>query len=279
MDNRGQIILILLLLITVGLGIGLSIIQRSLSDVSTSSKVEQSSRAFSAAEAGIERVLSGGQSNFQLESSQVSVDNKQIPDPGQALEYPITKEEIAHFWLVSPADLASEAYPSNSSLNIYWGEVGSSTSDSPAIELSFIYKDTSGNYKNKKFFYDLDGSRRANNGFSDPGSCAHSPISTSISPTAKSFRCKVTINTDVATFPALSQLMILRARVLYTAISSPVALQSATSKSLPKQARVLTSIGTVGDVQRRVQLIRVDKVVPFFFDYAIFSAGEISKSK
>src|SRR5204863_1532604 len=56
---RGQVLLILLLVMTVGLAIGLSIIQRSLSDVSTASKIEQSSRAFSAAEAGIERALKG----------------------------------------------------------------------------------------------------------------------------------------------------------------------------------------------------------------------------
>ena len=59
MKEKGQIILILLLVMTVALGVGLTIVQRSLTDISTSTKVEQSSRAFSAAEAGIEKALQG----------------------------------------------------------------------------------------------------------------------------------------------------------------------------------------------------------------------------
>src|SRR3989339_1641784 len=57
--QAGQVILILILVMAVALAIGISVIQRSLSDISTSSKVEQSSRAFSAAEAGIEKALRG----------------------------------------------------------------------------------------------------------------------------------------------------------------------------------------------------------------------------
>ncbi len=45
-NQKGQLILILILVMTVALSIGLSIVQKSLVDVSTSSKVEQSSRAF-----------------------------------------------------------------------------------------------------------------------------------------------------------------------------------------------------------------------------------------
>ena len=57
MNKKGQILLALILVMTVALAIGLSVIQKSLVDVSTSTKVEQSSMAFSAAEAGIERSL------------------------------------------------------------------------------------------------------------------------------------------------------------------------------------------------------------------------------
>ena len=48
MDWVATIILILVLVMTVALAIGISVIQRSLSDISTATKVEQSSRAFSA---------------------------------------------------------------------------------------------------------------------------------------------------------------------------------------------------------------------------------------
>ena len=53
-SQSGQIVIILLLLMLVILSIGLAVTQRTITNVSTSSQTEQSSRAFSAAEAGLE---------------------------------------------------------------------------------------------------------------------------------------------------------------------------------------------------------------------------------
>ena len=53
----GQVVLIIVLLTMVGLTIGLSLISRTVTDVRISSQIEQSSRAFSAAEAGVETAL------------------------------------------------------------------------------------------------------------------------------------------------------------------------------------------------------------------------------
>src|SRR3989338_1010156 len=144
-NERGQVVLILVLVMTVALAIGISVIQRSLSDVSTSSKVEQSSRAFSAAEAGIENKLSGGTGsiNFTENSSTAevtggdlvpvvpAVGTRQVP-----LEYPpLAKEEVAHVWLANP-DTAAEFYkPLTNDLDIYWGDPKAS-SDKAALELT-----------------------------------------------------------------------------------------------------------------------------------------------
>jgi len=70
--------------------------------------------------------------------------------------------------------------------------------------------------------------------------------------------------------------MIARARLLYTNVSQPIALEPVTG-SLPPQATIYTSIGTSGNTQRTIQLFSLEKVVPFYMDYAIFSAGQISK--
>ena len=59
MKESGQIIIVLLLMMLVGLSIGLVVTQRSVTDVSVSTQSEQSQRAFSAAEAGIEKVRQG----------------------------------------------------------------------------------------------------------------------------------------------------------------------------------------------------------------------------
>lgn len=60
-SQRGQALLIVLLALAVATTIGLGIIGRSSTDVSISNRIEESARAFSAAEAGIEQALVSGQ--------------------------------------------------------------------------------------------------------------------------------------------------------------------------------------------------------------------------
>lgn len=288
MQEKGQVILILLLVMSVALGIGLSVVQRSLTDLSTSSKVEQSSRAFSAAEAGIESALQKNlstdisftvsQNQLQNQSSAEVVVKANLPQPGQALEYPaFGKEEIAHVWLVAPSDLNSAAYD-GTTLNIYWGNSDVSLQERPAIELTLIYQENSNNYLGKKFFIDNEPSRRSTNGFSAPnGGCSHPPLATSLSSTLKSFYCRTTINVGSGDIPSLKKLMLVRARLLYTNIAQSFAVAPSAGKSLPPQATLITSTGVSGTSSRSVQLFQVPNVVPFYFDYAVFAAGEINK--
>lgn len=281
--ESGQIILILLLVMTVALGIGLSIIQRSLSDISTSTKVEQSSRAFSAAEAGIEKALQNDTSgvNFADTGAEASVyPPVELPEANQGLEYPpIGKEEIAHFWL---ADLNSvlnppEAFFTGSSLDIYWGSPNL-PNDRAAIEINLIVCNTCSTtptYQVIKYYFDPDDLRRLENGFSVPTTpCSDSlpSIPTSMGQ-SRQFYCRTTLSG----LPVLPfRLMTLRTRLLYTSVTQPIAVLPIGS-SLPKQAKIYTAVGTSGTTQRTVQLFKLDKVVPFYFDYAIFSAGPITK--
>lgn len=285
-NEHGQVILILILVMTVALAIGISVIQRSLSDISTSSKVEQSSRAFSAAEAGIEKAIQGDTAitttDLGNSSTIQDVQKNNVPDPSaapnQAIEYPpIAKEELAQVWLANPDDLSQ--FYNQSSINIYWG-LANITTDKPAIEITVIYKDASNVYQLKKFLLDSDQSRTNPpnpNGFTDAsGSCYPTsnplPIDTSLG-TQRPFLCKTTIS------GLLPKLMLLRARILYSNLSQPFAVQPncVGACPLPLQGRLFTSTGISGQTQRKVQVFRLDKVVPPYFDYAIFSAGTISK--
>lgn len=293
-DESGQVILILLLVMTVALGIGLSIIQRSLSDVSTSTQVEQSSRAFSAAEAGIERALGGDSSVYSIGvnlpdtgSSATVSESGSLPVPLQGLEYQkIGKEEIAHFWLANPYSGTNPpaAFYTGDSLYVYWG---SPNTERAAIEITIVYWNGS-SYQAYKYFYDPDQTRAVLNGFcTTSGSCTI-PYSLPVLPTCsdtlptvttssgpnRSFYCKTTIS-GLPASPSI--LMVLRTRLLYTSTAQPVAVVPASGLSLPGQAHLYTSIGTSGSTQRTVQLFTEDKVVPFYFDYAIFSAGPITK--
>lgn len=284
-NEKGQIILTLILVMTVALAIGLSVVQRSLVDVSTSTKVEQSSRAFSAAEAGIEKALGGDSSgvNFSDIGSRTTevADTGLIPCiPGAAgcskaagsrqdpLEYPpIAKEDVVQVWL---ADYQSDTNPprigySQPTLDVYWGN---SATDRAALELTLVYHNGT-QYVSRKWYldHDAEATRRTANSFES--------VTCTGSYSLAGYQCKKTIDS----LP--SGLMLLRARLLYNTTSQPLAVQAVGTCgqdcSIPPQARNITSTGVAGETQRKVQLFQVNKVVPPYFDYAIFSAGEITK--
>lgn len=264
--EAGQIILIIILVMATALGVGLAVVQRSLTDISTSTKVEQSSRAFSAAEAGIERALrTEGNESFGVGTASVDVTSSSLlPDvPGRALEYPpISKEEMAQVWLAA----------SNTSFDVYFGTAGiTANSDSPAIEVSVVTQSGAGGpYSVKKYFFDSFSSRASQNGFTPVSGCGTKTVQTNDNAQNSSFFCQVPVSGYTGT-PILARL-----RLLYANTSHHVAVKP-TSGSLPAQARIFTSTGTAGETQRKVQVFRLDKVVPFYFDYALFSLGSIEK--
>lgn len=303
-NERGQVILVLILVMTVALAIGISVIQRSISDISTASKGEQSSRAFSAAEAGIEDKLSGGTGsvNFTGNSSTANVAGGDLipvvqsgSSPQNPLEYPpLAKEEVAHVWLADPDDNVnlpgctvippSAHVPicyKQSTLDVYWGN---SITDKAALELTLVYYDGS-KYTSRKWYLDnstVAPPRSPANNFDTHADCSGFTVA------SNSYQCKYTIggtNGGVldpgGVLPSSpSVLMLLRARLLYNNTSQPFAVQavgSCVNCSLPPQQKKITSTGTAGTTQRKVQLFQVDKVVPPYFDYAIFSTGAINK--
>lgn len=278
-SQRGQTVLILVLVMTVALAIGISVIQRSLSDVSTATKFEQSSRAFSAAEAGIEKALKGDPSGviFTDNSSSATVTGNTlipaVPPNGtrqEPLEYlPLAKEETAHVWL---ADLTSTMNPPaehydplvSRELDVFWGN---SSTDQAALELTLVYHDGS-QYKSQKWYLDQTTRTPANN---------FEQLTCTGNYSLAGYQCKKTISLPAP--PA--SLMLIRARLLYNTASQPFAVQAVgtcgTLCSIPPQAKKLISIGISGQTQRKIQLFQLLKVVPPYFDYAIFSTAEINK--
>lgn len=314
--QSGQVVLILLLVMIVALAIGLSVVQRSLTDVSTSTRIEQSSRAFSAAEAGIERVLQNGDPSalenvinedaFGNNASAIVRGGGLLPNQKQAIEYPpVSKEEIVHVWLADPdANFESDigAYYTQSELEVYFGSTETFIpADRPAVELIIISLNKTGDkkYTSKKILLDFDiNDIRPSNNFLKPREsddnvkefrCSDNPdtafgVKTIFSESGENdrkFACRAVLQNLSPT------LVLLRARILYSSVSHPFAVKPVTTSeecesdadrcSLPRQVRIIQSSGTSGDAQRTIQLFRIEKVVPFYLDYAIFSAGDINK--
>ena len=290
-NSSGQVVLILLLVITIGLGVGLSVLQRSISNVSTSTNVEESSRAFSAAEAGIEQALDqlsqgglpqGVDFSTQNQSTAVIETSGLVPGQNQIFEFPeIIKEEVVQAWLADPSkapDAASLYYDQNE-FDVYWGNTG--VSADPAIEVAVIYLQN-GEIKRKPFYLDPDSSRASLNGFTFTGCSDTNPLNTSLG-TNRKFGCKATLSgLDETSLGAGRILMMVRARFFYTSGNNPVAFEPKggcpqKSCSFPPQATIIVSAGKSGATQRRVQLFKQDKMAPWYFDYAIFSLAAINK--
>ena len=302
MKQQGQVIIVLLLIILVSLSIGLAVVQNSLTDISTSSKTDQASRAFSAAEAGLESALFNeipipSSNPLSVGNSKVSVDiNSDLPKIGQALEYPqITKADFAQFWLLTPTQITSlmngsytPAQPPDylkPTFTVYFGTCNlnpscESVADPPAIEVNVVTWDKSSKiFSNLRQFYDSDSSRANANKFYNATRCSSSAVTaiTSSYPSASNpskFYCQ----TDVTGYASPSSIPVLvRIRLLYSASQKVAVGPSLLSDSLPAQASTYKSTGIAGDSTREIKVFREKKVVPYFFDYAIFSNNSINK--
>ncbi len=303
-NQSGQVLIALVLTLLTILTVGLIIIQRSTVDVTTSTQNDQASRAFSAAEAGVEQALQGGSAitpqDLTNNSSYYVSASARLPLPNQALEYESTRKgEPTQFWLVDPfTDFGTNnpvAYYQRDGIYVYFGDKNAektATSNTlPALEISLIYFNTT----DKKIlaartYVDTDSTRADNTRFykcinSDYNILLDPPmINTSSSPNGtaeidRSFKCRVRIST-LYTGANIIPIMI-RTRLLYVDFQ-PVAVGpegfGAIGYSLPAQQTIFTSIGTSGQARKTIQVKKEDNVVPNFFDYAIYSAADIVKN-
>src|SRR3972149_445322 len=148
-NQTGQALLIVLLTMTVVLTIVLSVVSRSVTDISITSYEEDAQRAFNAAEAGIERVLLTGsnQSDSLGDAEYDAGISFPLPSSNQVV-YPtdVLAGESATFWFMAH-DANGDFYcgggdclRSNQILQICWGEPGTLLNDlAPAVEISLFY--------------------------------------------------------------------------------------------------------------------------------------------
>lgn len=297
-NQKGQVVVILLLVMVIALAVGLSTISRSTLEVSTSRKSEDSSRAFSAAEAGIERAIQANINtlgstasavpNLTLSnqtSANITISEAGLPlNSVNALSYPpFGKESYAQFWLVysNYTNIPVASYTANS-FNIYFGDPepnGDSNyytthpEEKPAIEVNTIYWDGS-SYKSLSKYFDSSSPVRSDFSLCDnPGNYEIDVNNDE----KENFYCRA--NIDLISLPLNSFPVMVRVRILYSNISHPVAIMGTNSGTgiIPKQANVYTSTGTSGSVQRKLEVFHQKSVMPQFFDYVLFSAAALQK--
>lgn len=251
--------MVVLLVLSVALTAGLSLVARTTTDISISQKETESNKAFEAAEAGIEQALKEIEEG--VTSSSFSIDEEGLGDIGASSEVSLTNisgnqairtlypGESATFWL-NFFIVDGEAFPndeiswSGDNLNICW--------DDESLEKAevTVYYQEGGQYKAKRYY---DGQSGVSCGedfgrglvINDLGSGGHF--------------VNVRFYSDQAD------------PVRFTAVGEP--------NALPSQGVLIDSQGQVSDVSRRLQVIKGWPELPDFFDFVLFSGGNLVKTE
>ena len=301
--DSGQALLLVLLSMSVVLAVVLSSVSKSVTDISITGYEEDSLRAFSAAEAGIEEALleSVVPGDIIPPTQLDALDpadpsyhaNVNDPDAGDRFEYPdkLTSGQVATFWFVSHDNngnllCAGETCTSTNRLEFCWTDDGDPT-PAPALEVS-IYYDTSGSsyaspndfsdLKVKRFNFDPNPASAASRHFITASSTCNTGTQYEYSTGNYFSTLSAIVDACVNSSSPLNCLIAARVRILDTGNSGQkVSLQVEASTRLPPQGVLISSTGTSGDSTRKVTVLQGYPEPPDIFEGILFSGGNISQ--
>lgn len=261
--------------------------------MAVTSKEEEALRAFSAAEAGVERALIVGTDigTTQIGDASFSADVSGTAQAGDefANPSPVLSGESLYFWFVSHDDNgnlicdATHSCFTGSTFKICWGKEGTPSADAttPAIEISTFYTTTPGDYSTAMIARetaDPNTSRRSSNNFGAPdaGTCTVE---------GENFEFQKTVNLAALDVPdgsygAQNGLQFAKARIFYnTAAGHQIGIFASYlgNSLLPAQGLRIVSTGVSGDSNRKIEVFQGYGELPPVFDGALFSLGGISK--
>jgi hypothetical protein len=252
--QRGQVLLIVILIMVVTLTVGLSVISHTITTLRTTKESESSQRAFSAAEAGVEKLLNS--TNNSLPSTTLSngssfsgsvstISGTFIPVNNFS---PVFQDDGADVWLSTYPTYVS---PFNGTVKVYWS-TGDTECNSAALEILMI----TGTKANPVITHSLvdacDARRASNHGSTEQTGGAVG---------GKTFVYSYSI--------AVTNGLIMRVIPLYT---STVIGVSGIGANLPAQGQNIVSTGTAGGTSRKITVFKGYPRLPMeFFSYVLFS--------
>lgn len=291
--NSGQALLVVLLSLSVVLIIVLYIVSRSITDISTSTKDEESLRAFSAAEAGIERALVTGSSasNQSIGSATYSSVVTAYSRGEKFSNYPLglRSGNSATFWFVghnSDGSLGctSESCFTGNSLKLCWGNAqsSSSSSDTPAIEVAVFYESTAGSPSTLKIARAAFDPNTGRSGASGNGFTSTSQGSCQIDGKDYAFSQTFSLSDlGITSYLTPNSLKLMKVKMLYNTNTSHdlgLSVDFAGNSTLPSQGNKIDSTGSFSDANRRIEVYELHPVAPSVFDNVIFSGSGITKN-
>jgi Tfp pilus assembly protein PilX len=271
--QRGQVVLITLLVLAMAITVALSLISRTTTDTSITTQVEESSRAFSAAEAGIEEALrtglGTGTATVLTPGVTYSVNVSSIGNAAGVYQFQkkTLQGSTETVWLANHdasgvLDETTAGYTS-SAISVCWGN--QTSSEIPAIIATLLYKE-GGVYKTAKYAIDPDATRRTTNHFSAP---------TIARGCDASIPTKYIVHLTLPAILVTDRYIALRIRPVYFdtrfVVDSGVHL-------LPLQGNKIESTGsTVGGTNRKIVVYSQYRSPSTIFDAALYSEGAINK--
>jgi len=291
--QKGQTLLLVLLSMAVVLTIILSILSRSITDITITTKEEDALRAFSAAEAGIEKALFTGTdiSDLDFEGASFDVTVSDLGANSREYVYPVKigSGETATMWFVDHDPDTNELTCDTGNCftgtvaTFCWGddETAADSSTTPALEVSIFYLSNPGDFSTATIArgaYDPYASR-------DPSSNFQSPDLGVCSIDGRNFAFQKTITFSDLGIPASAYdnqngLQFARLRLLFNSdVTHDIGMNlTAPGNSFPpSQGISLSSSGSFGEANRRIEVFQPYRELPPIFDQVIFSPGGIVK--
>lgn len=304
--ERGQALIVVIFILLVVALIILAVSARSITDVRISETSEDSARAFSAAEAGVEEAVQKI-SAFEGGGPVPAGGTISLPNNPNAGTYTIAEQtggkaflspdaltadlQTFQVYLANWNDLTTGNYRGNF-ICLMWGNVGAS-GPAPAIEASVIYRDTSVPPVTRvaRFPIDPDSARRASNNFIAPsddlvgGVC---PDNTSAADSSlgisRLFAYTHKLNIRDIDLPGIGScdvaqprhcVQLLRLRFLYNTTAQYVGVRrhGGPPNDLPLQGHLIESAGLAGQAARRVRVYRSFRALPAIFDFALYNGS------
>lgn len=268
--KSGQILILVLLIVVVALSVGLSVASRNITNLRTSTQSEQSQRAFSAAEGGVEDVLSN-LSNIAGNPSVASESGLDLSVPVGEITANVNVKASNIFEAViedgTVGQVNLDGYGGN--ITVEWIKTDDSSENSSpraSMEFTFVCENSSclgtsgtGSFSQHRLAYqaeDISGQ----SGFSQ---CTRNP-------SGSDFYCKVTV--DV---PSSSNAKFVRLRPFW----KKATIRVTGGNNFPVQTYDVVSTATTElGITRKVQVTRTAlPQLPSALDYVLFSESDIEK--
>lgn len=271
--ERGQVLLVVILAAVVALTVGLAAVSRSITNTKVTTEEENSQKALSAAEAGVEELAGNASllatgsnkqlsnnSKFDAKATALAVTNPFAINGGQL----VSKDDGADIWLSNYPDYSGQW---SGTLTIYWQKNADCTKEA-ALEIVVLSGASTNSPNLARYTVDGCASRRSGNSFSAPtSSTANRTISGVIYDNSYTLPAAITSGFIARVVPLYNDTKMGVGYITCSVIS----VTCPVINPFPSQGSMITSTGAFGNTKRTVQVVKGYPRVPIeFFPYSLF---------